>query len=162
MEAFKIALFEQEHVGPFPSFRTLSSHECQQWREQLAQRLGLPAGGAVQAFVADLASRQTYLPEVNALEGFALLPTLTARGITPGSELFLNWARFEALDVFATADVAACFDDLWYPAADDLDLFDDSARWLLSVRHDGVVSLICDVRFIFRPFSSTSWPLDIT
>jgi len=142
MEAYKIALFEQEYAGSFPSFRTLPSNECQQWREQLAQWLGLPVGRTAQAFVADLAARQTYLPEVNAMEGLALLPTLTALGITPAPELFLNWARFEMLDAFATADVAAYFEDLWYPAADDLDLFDGSARWLLSVRHDGVVSLI--------------------
>ena len=142
MEAFKIGLFEQQHRGPFPLFRTLPLEECQQWRERLAYRLGLPAAGTALEFACDLVSRQAYVPEANAMEGFALLPTLTALGITPAPELFLNWARFEAVDAFATADVARYFDDLWYPATDDVDVFDASARWLLSVRHDGVVSFI--------------------
>lgn len=142
MEAFKIALFEQQHIGPFPSFRTLPLEECQQWRERLADRLGLSAVGTALEFACDLASRQACVPEANALEGFALLPTLTALSITPAPELFLNWTRFEAVDAFATADVAYYFDDLWFPTTDDLDVFDASARWLLSVRHDEVVSFI--------------------
>jgi hypothetical protein len=142
MEGFKIALFEQEHAGPFPSFRTLPSEECQRWRELLANRLGLPAAGTALEFARDLAARQSDVPEANAMDGLALLPTLQALGITPAPEIFLNWARFEAVDAFATADVARYFDDLWYPATDDLDVFDASARWLLSVRHDGAVSFI--------------------
>ena len=117
MEAFKIALFEQQHLSPFPSFRTLPLEECQHWRERLADRLGLLAAGTALEFACNLASPQTTVPVVNAMDGLTLLPTLAALGITSAPELFLNWARFEAVEAFATADVAGNFDDLWYLAA---------------------------------------------
>lgn len=104
--------------------------------------MGLTASAAAGEFEGALASRQTYYPEANAAEDFALLPTLAALGIAPLPELFLNWARFEEVDAFQTADVARYFDDLWYPVADDLDLFDASLSWVVSIRHDGVVSFI--------------------
>ncbi|WBA43925.1 hypothetical protein [Hymenobacter canadensis] len=108
----------------------------------LARQFGLTASGTADEFERALASRQTYYQEANAEQDFALLPTLTALGIVPLPELFVNWARFEEVDAFQTADVARYFDALWYPVADDIDLFDASFNWLVSIRHDGVVSVI--------------------
>ena len=142
MEAFKITLFEQEHAGSFPAFRSLPPAEGRAWQARLATQFGLTASGTAGEFERALASRQTYYPAANAEQNFALLPTLTALGIAPLSELFINWARFEAVDAFQTADVAHYFDDLWYPVADDIDLFDASLNWLVSIRHDGVISVI--------------------
>jgi hypothetical protein len=142
MEAFKITLFEQENGGPFPVHRSLSAAEGQVLRDRLAQQWGLTFAAPMGAFARALASRQTYYPEVNAEDDFDLLATLTALDIAPLPELFLNWGQFEAVNVFQTADVARYFDDLWYPAADDLDLFDASLRWVVSIRHDGVVSFV--------------------
>jgi hypothetical protein len=36
--------------------------------------------------------------------------------------------------------VAHYFSDLWYPGADDIDLFDASVSWVVAIRHDGAVS----------------------
>ena len=141
MEAFKIALFEQEHAGPFPSYRSLPPVEGRALQARIASRFGLTASRLVGEFERDLASRQTY-HQANAEQEFALLPTFTALGIAPLPELFVNWARFEEVDAFQTADVARYFGDLWYPVADDIDLFDASLSWLVSIRHDGVVSVI--------------------
>jgi hypothetical protein len=141
MEAFKIALFEQEHAVPFPSYRSLPAEEGRALQASLASQFGLTASCTAGAFERDLASRQTH-HEANATQDFALLPTFTALGIAPLPELFVNWARFEEVDAFQTVDVARYFDDLWYPVADDIDLFDASLNWLVSIRHDGVVSVI--------------------
>ena len=142
MEAVKIVLFEQEHAGPFPPYRPLPPAEGRALQARLARRFGLTASHAAGEFARALSSRQTYYPEANAEQDFALLTTLTALGVAPGPELFTNWARFEEVDAFQTADVARYFDDLWYPVADDIDLFDASLSWLVSFRHDGVISVI--------------------
>jgi hypothetical protein len=142
MEAFKIALFEQEHGCPFPLYYSLSATEGQALQARLTSHFGLTASHTANGFECALASRQTYYHEANAEYDFALLPTLTALGITPLPELFINWARFEEVDVFQTTDVTRYFDDLWYPVADDIDLFDASLGWVVSIRHDGVVSVI--------------------
>lgn len=142
MKAFKIALFEQEHACPFPVYRSLSAAEGRALQARLASQLGLTVPATAGAFEGALASRQTYYAEANAAEGFALLPTLAALSIAPQPELFLNWAQFEAVDAFQTTDVAHYFDDLWYPVADDIDMFDARLNWVVSIRHDGVVSFI--------------------
>ena len=142
MEAFKIALFKQEHAGPFPAYRSLPPAEGRALQACLARQFGLTASGTAGEFERALASRQTYHQEANAEQDFALLLTLTALSIAPLPELFINWARFEEVDAFQTADVARYFNDLWYPIADDIDLFDASFSWLVSIRHDGVVSVI--------------------
>ncbi len=33
------------------------------------------------------------------------------------------------------------FDDIWYPASDDIDLFDSTLDWILSVSHSGLIDL---------------------
>jgi len=60
----------------------------------------------------------------------------------PLPELFVNWGRFEEVDAFQTVDVARYFSDFWFPVTDDIDLFDASVNWVVSIRHDGVVSFI--------------------
>jgi hypothetical protein len=141
MEAFKITLFEQEHADPFPSYRSLSSVEGRALQARLASRFGLTVSTTAGEFECDLAARQTY-HQTNAAQDFALLPMFMALGIAPLPQLFVNWGRFKEVDAFHTADIARYFDDLWYPGADDIDLFDASLDWLVSIRHDGVVSII--------------------
>lgn len=34
------------------------------------------------------------------------------------------------------------FYDIWFPIADDIDLFDKSLSWILSIRHDGCITYI--------------------
>jgi hypothetical protein len=111
---------------------------------KLASQAGLPVPttSTATAFAAALTARQTYFPEVNAQQEFALRSLFPALGIAPQPELFLNWARFEEIDAFQTTDVAQYFNDLWYPGADDIDLFDASLSWIVSIRHDGVVSFL--------------------
>lgn len=142
MEAFKIALFEQEHACLFPSYRSLPLTEGRALQARIASRFGLTASSTATEFAHALASRQTYYHRANAEDNFSLLPMLTTLGIMPLPELFVNWNRFEELDAFQTADVARYFNDLWYPVADDIDLFDASVNWVVSIRHDGVVSFI--------------------
>ena len=142
MEAFKIALFEQEHAGPFPLYRSLLPADGRALQARLASQFGLTASNKATEFERALALRQTYYQQANAEQDFALLPTLTDLGIVPLPEIFINWARFEEVDAFQTTDVARYFDDLWYPVADDIDLFDASLNWLVSIRHDGSVSFL--------------------
>ncbi|MCR5889984.1 hypothetical protein LRS06_19855 [Hymenobacter sp. J193] len=113
MEGFKITLFEQKYAAPFPSYRSLPPAESKALQARLANHFGLTASGTAGELERALASRQTYYQEANAEQDFALLPTLNTLGIAPLTELFINWARFEEVDAFQTADVARYFDDLW-------------------------------------------------
>lgn len=144
MEAFKIVLFEQAHAGAFLVYRSLAPAEGHALQARVASRFGLPAPATstATAFAAALTARQTYYLEVNAQQEFALRSLFPALGIAPQPELLLNWARLEKIDTFQTTDVVQYFNDLWYPGADDIDLFDASLSWIVSIRHDGVVSFL--------------------
>ena len=57
----------------------------------------------------------------------------------PAATVYINWRHFESLDEMAFVALAKYFDDIWYAGADDIDIFDDTLSWVLSVRHDGEV-----------------------
>ena len=62
-------------------------------------------------------------------------------GIKQPETIFLNWYRFDAFDEMLFSDFIKCFDYIWYPSADDLDIFDQSLSWILSIDHDGSIFL---------------------
>ncbi len=62
--------------------------------------------------------------------------------IRPTEAVYINWYHFDDIDMFHTAkSVERCFDSIWYPVSDDIELFDDSLGWTLSVDHDGYIEL---------------------
>jgi hypothetical protein len=63
-------------------------------------------------------------------------------GVTSSETIFLNWYRYDDVDEMRLADVTKFFEDIWYPSSDDLDIFDESLRWILSIRHDGEVKYV--------------------
>ena len=59
--------------------------------------------------------------------------------VHPAELIYINWYRFNAIDEMRFSDFVTYFDDVWYPAADDIDVFDSSCLWFLSISHNGVV-----------------------
>jgi hypothetical protein len=66
---------------------------------------------------------------------FDLKRTLLGAGIAPSSSVFLNWYRFDDIDEVQLESASTFFHDFWYPSADDLEIFDDSLKWVLFVHH---------------------------
>lgn len=62
---------------------------------------------------------------------------LSALGLNPRRLIYLNWNQFDDIDEMHLPDVSEFFEFLWYPGADDPDLFDESVTWILSISHDG-------------------------
>jgi hypothetical protein len=62
-------------------------------------------------------------------------------GVTSPKKVYLNWYRFDDIDQIDLADLDRYFFDIWYPDSDDLDVFDDSADWIVSIAHHGNVRL---------------------
>lgn len=57
-------------------------------------------------------------------------------------KVYINWHRFDKIDQMQFPDLMGHFDDIWYPGADDIDIFDDSLNWVASVSHFGNVRLL--------------------
>jgi hypothetical protein len=138
MDSFKLALFQQEHQRAFPPYRPLPKAEAQHLRATLAENLGLDAS----SFETALAAKQVF-DHVSAVEErFDLLATLARLRIRPSPDLFINWHQFERVDSLRARDLDHYFDDIWFPAVDDIDLFDQQADWVVSIRHDRAVSFV--------------------
>jgi hypothetical protein len=138
MQSFKIENFERESGTPFPPFSALSVDDCESLRRRLAERLGLPTAVNGLDLVRAVGRQESRnLSLVGGSPGFDLRKELTAAGIDPPLSVYLNWYRYDDIDEMRFDDLSRYFDDIWYPSSDDLDVFDSSLRWILSVDHDG-------------------------
>jgi len=135
MESFKIILFETEYKIPFPIYKTLDKTECENLISRLAEKYQVDFSNIEN----DLLLKQSYT-NFNALHNFNLLTTLQSIAISPSSKVFINWQQFNKVDVFELTDLDQYFYDIWFPVADDIDLLDETMDWILSIRHDGVIS----------------------
>jgi hypothetical protein len=138
MEDFKIELFEQEYKINCPNFVHLSENECLFLITQISERYDLEKNNLIQS----ISLRQVNLENVDAKDGFNLIDTLNSISIHPLPKIYINWYQFDDIDIVNTLDLNKYFDYFWFPSTDDIDLFDESLNWIVSVRHDAIVSFI--------------------
>jgi hypothetical protein len=139
MEKFKIELFEREHKIEFPHFVSQSAEECLRIVNRLSAKYKL---SQIDILIDQLYSNKELLLSMNACNGFRLIETLRSLNLSSLTNVYVNWYRFDNIDKFRTDDLNKYFDDIWFPSSDDIDIFDESLDWIISIRHDGCVSLI--------------------
>ncbi len=136
MEEFKLNIFKKNYGFDFPQFNHLSESESMLLRKRLCKKYGSTDSSLVE----DICLIQKCLPGINAEEDFKLIKTLQYLKIQFLNDVFINWYRFDDIDKIALNEFDKYFYNIWYPAADDIDIFDDSLIWIVSIRHDGYVS----------------------
>lgn len=148
MHEIKIRNFVRENPDtPFPPYASLTAEEAYVRRDGIAARLGLAANVPPVELARGIAERQGRIAGIDASaesNAFDLLELFARLGIAPREQLYINWRHFVEVDRLATSDVARYFDLLWYPGPDEIDLFDDSLSWLLSIDYDGCVACWID------------------
>ena len=75
-------------------------------------------------------------------DNFNLVRMLETSGVQPQETVYVNWRRFDDLDAIAPDDLSHFFDYIWYPGADDIEVFDGACSWILVIRHDGVLRIL--------------------
>lgn len=139
MDHFKIKHFEHDYSGSgFPWFRPLESSETQQIRRALAGLIGMDEVDDNLLLTKRLhnMSSPVYNIHVEA-ESFDLALTLDTLGMEPQPYVYVNWYRYDEVDCIRLEDLSRNFKDLWYPGSDDIDIFDNTLLWVLSVTHSG-------------------------
>lgn len=144
MDDIKLQNFAREYPGsPFPKYESLTEQQAEEIRRRVQTQLGLPAGASPLDLVRNLSERSTTVSQLNAEdENFSLRAILQEAGVEPRSKVFINWHRFDNIDEIGLDDLSEYFDDIWYPAVDDIDIFDESLQWILSVGYSGNVHLL--------------------
>lgn len=141
MHDIKIQNFYREYPSrKFPDFKTISLAAAEKIKRTIASKLSLPQNVSPLDLVKELEERSTVMLDENAgLDGFNLRSALSNNGIFPKEAVFINWYRFDEIDEIGLADLSLYFDDIWYPSADYIDVFDDSFTWMLSIGYSGEV-----------------------
>lgn len=146
MEEFKIEHFIRLHGIPFPPIRALAPDECERVAALARRKLKLPIGAEPLLIVKTLDSRETEIPGVLATdEGFDVSRFITREHL-PNAPVLINWYRFDEIDEVELSVLSTFFSDLWYPGADDIDVFDHEFSWVVSITHSGNVKRVVFVK----------------
>lgn len=137
MEAFKLVNFKHEHNTNMPIVRSIEGSECEAVCRSLFRNWHV---NTLEEFFKKEEQEFVLLDDINAEDDDLDWNKVFNRiGIPVPNEVFINFERFNNIDVFLFKDFCKYFDDIWYPAADDIEVFDTSFNWIVSVKHYGAV-----------------------
>jgi hypothetical protein len=141
MKSFKVEHFVRANDGlHFPWFISLQPSELTCLQRRLFHTLNLPEDASLSDLVSSIAKKERLWSGGDAEDDeFDLASVLNAIGITPSDFVYLNWYRFDEIDQMKFVDLVKYFDDIWYPSSDDIDIFDESLSWMVSISHEGRV-----------------------
>lgn len=139
MNAIKIDNFRRSYPGvQFPEFESLAPDRCTDIRQSVARRLGLPTDAPPLEVITKLHEQAGgELGNAPDSGGLDVRITLQKAGVEAGDRVYLNWYRFDDIDEVGVDDLSRCFDDIWYPGSDDVELFDATLSWIVSISHTG-------------------------
>ena len=144
MEKIKLDNFSNEYPGrDFPEYVSLSKSACSDIAQSIQEKFALANGtdGLTLVKAIDALARPCEVAS-HVGEDFDLNALLNACGIDAADVIYINWHRYDKIDRLKRCDLASHFYDIWYRDVDDIDVFDDSLSWILSVRHDGYIKLL--------------------
>ncbi len=144
MEKFKIEHYERDNSeNQFPWYRTLQSSTADNIKDTLSLKLGLKADSTSEKLVRVILENSKLLKVIRAdSKNFSIAEILKSINIIPEKNVYLNWYRFDEIDEVHFEDLDKYFDDIWYPDSDDIDIFDQTFSWILTVLHNGSVKFI--------------------
>jgi hypothetical protein len=144
MEQVKIENFRREHPGTaFPWFRPLSPDEASNIKTRIRGLLTPDSGTDDLTLTRLVAAISVPLPGVSAEEpGFCLERQLQLRGVRPAPLVFINWYRYDEIDEMRLDELSKHLLYIWYPKTDDIEVFDNSLQWMLTIAHTGEVGFV--------------------
>ncbi|MHA6698046.1 hypothetical protein [Chryseobacterium sp. A321] len=136
MDDFKKDLFKKEYKKDFPCYFELEKEDCIEFKKRVIDKFRLKKDN----FENSLRDNHFFLDDANAEDdNFDFLSLLNNLNIKKEEYLFINWNSFENIDKFSLNDFYNYFEDIWFPASDDIDIFNENLDWIISIRHDGVI-----------------------
>lgn len=144
MEQFKFDNFNKEYPGiQFPEINSLSVIKQKELQIKLKELLAINKTSDLLTLVKKINISSKIIDKFNADKfSFILLDTLKYLDVKFSSTVYINWYRFDDIDEIKLSELSKYFSDIWYPGTDDINIFDASLMWILSVRHDGTLSFL--------------------
>lgn len=142
MHPIKLVNFLKTNPGKaFLNYEHCREEESKSILLGLARRLGLSTTDGLE-ILKRIQARSVVLDGINAWdEEFDLRGALKAAGVNPLDRVAVNWGRFDDIDWMYLDELSLRFADVWYPGSDDIDIFDSTLTWVLTICHEGYVSV---------------------
>lgn len=143
MEIFKIKNYEQDNPGhSFPETISLNQEEVAFIRGTLASFIGLSPEVDNLNLIQSLWQRATTLNELNAeKDSFDLSEVMRAVQVKPCQSVLIDWDQMKTIDRIQFDDLCRCFEYIWYPSTDDIEIFDDTLSWMMFISHSGEIGI---------------------
>ena len=140
MEQFKLDNFYKEYHFNFPDYSHLKNNECIKILEKIVKIFSFNENLSSLEILQLLHEKMLNVKNFNAEdEAFKFSSLLKELQITPKENVYINWYRFDDIDYIKYEHVAKYFEEIWYPGPDDIEIFDDTYEWFISIDHDGYV-----------------------
>jgi hypothetical protein len=78
--------------------------------------------------------------QINQLSVQQVQTLLSRYGVQLQRRVYVIWAYGDFGIILPAQDVAAHIDDIWFPATDDVFVFDPTDDWCLELHHEGMYS----------------------
>lgn len=158
MDKIKVDNFLREYQGlQFPRYISLNNKECLRISQSLQISFGLKKIIDGLRLVKEFDSLAIPLNlNADTTQDFSISKLLHSLKINANSEVYVNWYRFDKIDLLNLLDLNNFFNDLWYTNLDDIDIFDNSFEWILSINHDGYIKYLHQKAITTLPTSATS------
>ena len=143
MQNIKIQHFDKTYPNtPFPWYRSLDHAEATSIRREISKRLNLKSIDPI--IMTTAIDGKGVLLEGSRADDKQFQPAnlLSNLKIQPRQNVFINWSRYDVIDEIGFSDLNKYFSDIWYPGPDDIDIFDSSFRWILSISPEGYIKLV--------------------
>jgi len=144
MERFKIENYLRDHPnGKFPEVTSLAKDAALRLADELKERMGFPQATGRSEMTQLIDKLGLAIDGIRAGQsGFSVRGALASEDIHPDDRVFVNWHQYDEIDQISLSDFDEYFEYIWYPSADDIDIFDSSFAWVLSVSHDGRLKVL--------------------
>lgn len=142
MRRYKVDRFHERYPDiPFPPVRELSEIEARHLLEKWRKVLRLPDRATSLEILRSMVDRPAEFVETGASRAeFDLGSFFSQAGLATQGRVLINWHRLDVIDEMERRDLFRHFHDIWYPSADDIEIFDHTLAWVVGVAHDGYVS----------------------
>lgn len=138
MEKFKLTHFKELYGFKIPTLRHLSVKESEIIIDKLCSIYRVKK---LDFLLNKIYNTFTTIKEIDVdVDNFHIVNLFNELGITIPEEILINWDKFENIDCISFDIFNKYFSDIWYPIIDDIEIFDKEIKWIISIRHDGIIS----------------------
>ena len=141
MEKFKLENFKREYGFDMPIKKHLSYDECCEILSNIYLKFHV---NDIKDLFSKLENESLLITNIN--NGTVNIENIFLNlNIGVSQNVFINWFKFDNIDSISFKDLCKYFDDIWYPSVDDIEIFDETYNWILSIKYYGIISFLKSV-----------------